>query len=94
MSADLSAYDPTTWPVGADLVILEKTVFPVVSEAAADAHTPFTQAHFTGGSLMLHSPERVRLVRHLDCGKHILCRHANATLFASSTKRFSPLKQP
>lgn len=88
----VSAYQPETWPLGADLIVSVKISFPKVTRQALEHFEPFRDEMITNEALTLFPPERCKLMRLLNHGKHAICQHAGSTLFIASTKHLTPLK--
>lgn len=88
----ITADDASTWPLGSNLVVKEKTIFPQVRDFAATTTQPLTDSMFNDKSITLHIGERVRLLRKLRDGRYIIAHHASGAFLISSSERFSPIK--
>lgn len=79
-----------SWAIGAGLEITQACTFPTATKEAADPGAKITWA-----MIQMHTPltlwagDRATLVRVLDKGRHLLCRHASGPLFIARTERFS-----
>lgn len=78
------------WPIGSTLELTAKKCgFPQVSAPDADLAQPYQLRIVSDAPFILHGPERVRFIRHLGSGKHIVCHHSSGVFFASSSQHFS-----
>lgn len=88
-----SMLKPADWPAGITLVLTDKRTFPVMAEETLAEGYLFSLSDFRDDAVItLFPPERLRLERVIDQGRHALCRHAASTLLMVATKHLRPLE--